>query len=115
VSAKPGAPPVDDPYGKALGQALNGAVFGCLFVGIVSGLLGAWPLFFAFPAATVFLVLSALLAGVATAMFASHRQNPLSALAIMTIAASLTAVLFSALPLYFVLLAPGRAGGLLFG
>jgi hypothetical protein len=115
VSAKPSAPPVDDPYGKALGQALNGAVFGCLFVGIVSGFLGAWPLFFAFPAATVFLALSALLAGFATATFARSRRRPLSALAIMTIAAILTFALFSALPLYFVLVAPGRTGGLLFG
>jgi hypothetical protein len=74
-----------------------------------------WPLFFAFPAFTVFLALSALLAAVATAMLARAWQRPLSTLAIMTVAAILTFLLFSTLPLYVVLFAPDRAGGMLFG
>jgi ABC-type enterochelin transport system permease subunit len=103
-----------NPYGTSLSLALSGAVFGCLGVGIVSGFLGVWPLFFAFPPFTVFLVLSALAAAFATAMLARLCRHPLSTPAIMALSAVLTFVLFAAMPLYFVLFVPARADGLPF-
>jgi hypothetical protein len=108
------AAPAGNPYGKSLGLALTGSVAGCLWVGVVSGVLGVWPLFFAYPPFTVHLVLSALVAAAATAMLARLWRRPLSALVIMAISAVLTFVFFAVLPLYFFLHGSGRAGGLLF-
>ena len=112
-STKAAQPPAND-YGKSLGLGLTGAVVGCLWVGIVSGVMGVWPLFFAYPPVTVYLVLSALLGAVATAMLARLWRRPLSGVAIMAIASVLTFVFFAALPLYFFLQGSSRAGGLLF-
>jgi hypothetical protein len=108
------AEPTTNDYGKSLGLALAGSVFGCLGVGVVSGVMGVWPLFFAFPPFTVHLVLSALVGGAATAMLARFWRRPLSAIVIMAIASVLTFLFFAALPLYFFLRDSGRAGGLLF-
>jgi hypothetical protein len=94
--------------------ALGGAVYGCLLVGVASGFLGVWPLFFAFPVFTVFLALSALLSAVGTALLARSWRGQFSTLAVMILSALLTFLLFSAMPLYVFLFAPGRAGGLLF-
>ena len=102
-------------HGTSLGLGLTGSVAGCLGVGIVSGMMGVWPLFFAFPLSTVYLVLSAVLGAALSATVARWWRRPLSALAIMAISAMLTFALFAALPLYFLLFVPGRDGGLLFG
>lgn len=108
------AAPAGNLYGKSLGLALIGSVVGCLWVGIVSGVLGVWPLFFAYPPFTVHLVLSALVGAAATAMLARFWKKPLSTVAIMAIASVLTFLFFAALPLYFFLHGSSRAGGLLF-
>lgn len=107
-------PPHND-YGKSLDDALAGCAYGCLSVGIVSGVMGAWPLFFAYPAVTVYLALSALLAAAATAALAWRWTRPLSRPAIMTVAATLTFLLFAFLPLYVCFGMPGRLHGLPLG
>jgi hypothetical protein len=106
--------PAGNDYRKSFGLGLSGAVFGCLGVGVVSGVMGVWPLFFAFPPFTVHLVLSALVAAVATALLARLWRRPLSAVVIMAISAALTFLFFAALPLYFFIHGSSRAGGLLF-
>jgi hypothetical protein len=106
--------PEFNPYDKSLSLGLSGAVIGCLGVGLVSGLMGDWPLFFAFPMFTVHLALSALVGAAMTAMLARLWKRPLSDVAIMAIAAILTFVLFAALPLYLFLRGAGQPGGLLF-
>src|SRR6202035_3244672 len=108
------AAPAGNLYGKSLGLALTGAVVGCLGVGIVSGVMGVWPLFFAFPPFTVHLVLSALVGAAATAMLARLWRRPLSTVAIMAVSAVLTFLFFAALPLYFFLYGSSREAGLLF-
>jgi hypothetical protein len=115
VNSAKTAEPAGNRYGKSFGLGLTGAVAGCLGVGIVSGVMGVWPLFFAFPLSTAYLVLSAWLGAALAALLARLWRRELSALAIMTISAVLTFVLFAALPLYFLLFVPGRDGGLLFG
>jgi hypothetical protein len=107
--------PARDRLGKIFGVAFSGAMFGCMAIGVVSGVMGVWPLFFAFPLFTAHMVLSALAGAAAAATLARRWRRELSAIAIMAIAGALTFALFAALPLCFVLLVPGRAGGLLFG
>ena len=106
---------LENRYGTSFGFGLTGAVAGCFGVGIVSGVMGVWPLFFAFPPSIAYLVVSALLGAALTALLALLWRRPLSAVAIMAIAAVLTFLLFAALPLYFLLFVPARDGGLLFG
>ena len=107
-------PPHND-YGKSLDLALVGAAYGCMLVGIVSGAMGVWPLFFAYPAFTVYLMLSALLAAAATATLARHWTRTLSSAVIMAVAGALTFLFFAAMPLYIFLGVPGRMRELLFG
>ena len=92
--------PTNDPDGKSLDHAFRGALLGCVGVGVLSGVTGVWPLFFAFPQFTVHLVLSALLGVALTTMLVRYRGGRLSAEAIMAIAGVLTFVFFAALPLY---------------
>jgi len=110
-----GAPAVPvNRYGRSLLLASAGGALGCVLVGAVAAASGLWMLFLAFPPLTVHLVFSALLSAAATAMAARLWRRPISTVTIMAISAALTVLLFSVLPLYFLLLAPGRAGGLLF-
>jgi hypothetical protein len=102
--------PAPDRFGEVFGLAFSGAVFGCLAIGVVSGVMGIWPLFFAFPLFTAHLVLSTLLAAAATATSSRRWRWPSSAIGTMAIAGALTLLFFATLPLYFVLLAPGRVG-----
>ena len=92
--------PTDDHDGKSLNLALRGALFGSIGVGLVSGAMGVWPLFFAFPQFTIHLVMSALLGTALTVMLVRCRKRLLPAEAIMAIAAVLTFVIFAMLPLY---------------
>jgi hypothetical protein len=114
VNSPKAAEPVSNDFGKSFGLGLTGAVVGCLGVGIVSGVMGVWPLFFAFPPFTVHLVLSALVGAAATAMLARLWRHPLSPVMVMALAAVLTFLFFAALPLYFFIHGSSRAGGLLF-
>ena len=75
-------------------------MLGCAGVGVISGMMGAWPLFFAYPPFTVHLVLSALLGAALTPRVECLWKRPLSETAIKSIAAFLTTVIFAALPLY---------------
>jgi hypothetical protein len=102
-------------FGETFGWAVVGAALGCLAVIVVSLILGVWIVFLAFPLIIIWLVLSALFASLAIASFARLWFRRLSTGAIVAVSAVLTFVLFSALPLYFALFVPGRAGGLLFG
>jgi hypothetical protein len=90
----------EDRHGKSLSLALRGAVLGCLGVGVVSGAMGVWPLFFAYPPFTVHLVLSTLLGAALTAMLERLGKRPFSAIAVVVLAAILTFLIFAALPLY---------------
>jgi hypothetical protein len=107
--------PTEDRHGKSLSLALRGAVLGCLGIGIISGGVGVWPLFFAYPPFTVHLVLSALLGAAVTTMLEHLRKRPFSAMAVVTIAATLTLVIFAALPLYLFLHRSTWPAELLFG
>ena len=62
--------------------------------------MGVWPLFFAYLPFTVHLALSTLLGAALTSMLEHHRKRPLPSLAVVAIAAVLTFVIFSTLPLY---------------
>ena len=75
-------------------------MLGCAGVGFVSGVMGVWPLFFAYPPFTVHLVLSALLGAALTPRLERLWKRPLSDTVIRSIAAILTIVIFAALPLY---------------
>jgi hypothetical protein len=99
IPAEPAVPP-DDRYGKSLDLALNGAMYGCVAVGIATGFMGIWPLFFAYLPFSVHLVLSALLGAALTTMLERLCKRPLPAARIMVIAAALTFAIFSVLPLY---------------
>jgi hypothetical protein len=114
VAFPPDPAPTDDNYGKSLSLAFRGALFGCIGVGVVSGVMGVWPLFFAFPPLTVHLVLSALLGAALTALITRARKRALSAQAVMAMAAALTFVFFAALPFYLFFHRSSWAGGLLF-
>ena len=92
--------PVDDRHGKSLSLAFRGALFGCLGVGVISGVMGVWPLFFAYPPFTVLLALSTLLGAALTSMLERFFEHALSALTVMAVASILTFVIFAALPLY---------------
>jgi hypothetical protein len=92
--------PTEDRHGKSLSLALRGAVLGSLGIGIIGGMMGVWPLFFAYPPFTVHLVLSMLLGAAVTTMLERLSKRPFSALAIMALASILTFVIFAALPLY---------------
>ncbi|MBV9553296.1 MAG: hypothetical protein JO032_10935 [Alphaproteobacteria bacterium] len=111
----PGAPPAANDYGAALRLGFTGAVVGCIFIGLVTGVCGVWPLFFAIPAFLVHLVLSALLGAAITAMAARFCKRPLSNAAIMAAGAVLTVLLFGVLPLYFMLFVPARDARMLLG
>jgi len=112
--AEPAVPP-DDRDGKSLDLALFGAMFGGIAVGIVSGFMGAWPLFFAYLPFTVHLALSGLLAAALTAALERRCKRPLSPRLIMTIAAVLTFAIFAALPFYLFFHRSIWPAGLLFG
>jgi hypothetical protein len=90
-------------------------VLGCVAIGVISGVMGVWPLFFAYPPFTVHLVLSALLAAALTAMLERLCKHPLPATAVMAIAVLLTLVIFATLPLYLFLNPSTWPAGLLFG
>jgi ABC-type dipeptide/oligopeptide/nickel transport system permease subunit len=107
--------PIDGHDGKSLSLALRGALFGCVGIGVVSGVMGVWPLFFAFPQFTVHLVVSALLGAALTTMLTRHCKRPLSDETIMATAAVLTLVLFAVLPLYLFFHRSSWAARLLFG
>jgi hypothetical protein len=94
------AVPDNDRGGKSLDLALNGAMYGSVAVGVATGFMGIWPLFFAFLPFTVHLVLSALLAAALTTMLERFGNRPPSAARIMVTAAALTFAIFSVLPLY---------------
>ena len=92
--------PVDDRHGKSLSLAFRGALFGCLGVGVISGVMGVWPLFFAYLPFTVHLALSTLLGAALTTMLERQCKRPLSPLSVVVTAAILTVVIFSVVPLY---------------
>ena len=75
-------------------------MLGSLGIGVISGVMGVWPLFFAYLPFTVHLALSALLGAALTSMLEHHREQPLPSVAIVAIAFILTFVIFSTLPLY---------------
>lgn len=75
-------------------------MLGSLGIGIVAGAMGVWPLFFAYLPFTVHLALSTLLGAALTSTLEHRRKRPLPSLAVVAIAAFLTVVIFSALPLY---------------
>ncbi len=109
------AAPAGNRFGRSFALALAGGALGCAAVLAVSAVLGAWVLFLAFPPFAVFLILSALVAALLTAALARLWPRRLAASAVLAISAALTFVLFSTLPLYFVMFVPSRAAGLLFG
>ncbi len=92
--------PTEDRHGKSLSLAFRGAVLGSIAVGVVSGAMGVWPLFFAFPPFAVHLALATLLGAALTSMLERHRTHPLSPIAIAAIAGILTFAIFAVLPLY---------------
>jgi hypothetical protein len=79
--------------------AFRGALFGCVAVGLVSGFMGAWPLFFVYPGFTLHLILSAVL-GVMLTVALGRRRRQLSPALVMLIAGTLTFAIFSILPLF---------------
>lgn len=95
--------PTDDRPDKSLSLAFRGGVLGAVAVGVVSGAMGVWPLFFAFPPAAIHLALSTLLGAALTSMLERHRTHPLPAAATVAIAGVLTFVIFAALPIYLYL------------
>jgi hypothetical protein len=102
-------------FGRSFALALAGAVLGCVAVLAVSVVLGFGLVFLAFPLFAVFLALSAVIAAPVTALLVRLSTRRLSAAAITIVSAALTFLLFSALPVYFLLRGSNRAGGLLFG
>lgn len=115
MSPDPGGAPAENRFGAALGRALAGGAIGGVAVLFLSIVLDVWILFLAHPLFALWLVLSGLIAALTIALLARCSARRLSALAILIASAVATAVLFSALPLYFVLFGPDRAGGLLLG
>jgi len=93
-------PTEEDRYGKSLQYSFFGAMFGCIAVGIVSGAMGVWPLFFAYLPLTVHLALSALLGAALTNLLPRLSRRPPSPRLLVVAAATLTFLIFAALPLY---------------
>jgi len=91
--------PADDHDDRVSDLAFRGAVFGCVAVGLVSGCMGDWPLFFAFPGFALHLILSAVLGAMLAVALCRWRLRPRTA-PVLVIAAALTFVIFSVLPLY---------------
>jgi len=115
IPVKPMIPRDGGDHSKSLDLALAGAMYGCVAVGLVSGVMGVWPLFFAYLPLTVHLALSALLGAALTALVERHLKRPLPAAAIMAVAAALTFAIFAVLPLYLFLHRSIWPAGLLFG
>ena len=95
--------PGDRRAGPSQGKAFIGAMYGCIAIGVVSGVMGAWPLFFAYPPLAVHFALSAPLGMALTAAIGRFLGRPLAAWAAVAIAALSTFAIFAVLPafLYF--------------
>ena len=107
--------PTEDRHDKSFSLAFRGAVLGCVAVGVVSGAMGVWPLFFAFPPFAVHLALATLLGAALTSTLERYRSHALSPIAIVAIAGTLTFAIFAALPLYLYFHRSIWPAGLLFG
>jgi hypothetical protein len=101
-------------FGRAIGLAAAAAGLVVLAVVLLSVASDFWILFLAVPLFAIWLVLSAILAPLLTAVLVRCVRRPLTAKMVMASAATLTLLLFAALPLYIVLFAPAHDGGLLF-
>jgi hypothetical protein len=94
------AMPEDRRAGGSLDDAFKGATYGCIAVGIASGAMGAWPLFFAYLPLTVHLALSAALGTALTGAIERFVRRPLGPPSAIATAAALTFAIFALLPAY---------------
>jgi hypothetical protein len=106
--------PTGDDDAKLPDLAFRGVVFGCVAIGVVSGLMGAWPLFFAFPGITLHLILSALLGGMLTVALLRRRARRAPHGLVLALAGLLTFAIFAVLPLILFFERSSLAANLLF-